>query len=157
MPTITLRTQIKANQHIVFNLSRSIDLHKTSTQHTNETAIDGVTSGLITLNEFVTWKAKHFGVYLKLTTKITAFRSPEYFIDEMVKGPFKSFKHQHIFRSIDTITEMTDIFDYKSPFGIFGKVADTIFLKKYMTDLLKKRNLCIKEYAESGQWKCVLP
>lgn len=71
MPRIELRTKIKADKQIVFDLSRSIDLHKTSTEQTNETAISGKTSGLIELNETVTWRAKHFGFYQNLTSNIT--------------------------------------------------------------------------------------
>jgi hypothetical protein len=43
---------------------------------------------------------------------------------------------------------MRDVFDYDSPFGLLGKVADYIFLKGYMTTLLKGRNKLIKEAAE---------
>ena len=67
MPTIHLQTQINAPRQVVFDLSRSIDVHKLSTAHTNETAVIGLTSGLIKLNETVTWRAKHFGMYQKLT------------------------------------------------------------------------------------------
>jgi len=74
----------------------------------------------------------------------------------MLKGAFKSFKHQHIFKKTRNIVEMTDIFEYKSPFGIFGKLADSIFLKSYMTNLLEERNQIIKEFAESEKWKMVL-
>lgn len=128
MPIIKLTTFIQSSQEIVFDLSRSIDLHKISTQKTDEEAIAGVTTGLIGLDESVTWRAKHFGVYQKLTSKITTFDKPHSFTDEMVKGAFKSFKHQHIFKKTESEVEMTDIFEYKSPFGIFGKLADTIFL-----------------------------
>lgn len=41
MPIIELKTHIKANRAIVFDLSRSIDLHKISTEQTNEEAIAG--------------------------------------------------------------------------------------------------------------------
>jgi len=40
MPKIELKTEIKAKKDIVFDLSRSIDLHKISTEHTNEDAIE---------------------------------------------------------------------------------------------------------------------
>lgn len=43
---------------------------------------------------------------------------------------------------------MTDIFDYQSPLGILGKVADVLFLKRYMSKFLSKRNEVIKLYAE---------
>ena len=153
MPRIELRTEIKAEKEIVFDLSRSIDLHKISTEQTNETAIAGKTSGLIGLNESVTWRAKHFGVYQNLTSKITEFDRPNYFADEMVSGAFKKFKHEHHFSELNEGTLMTDFFYYKSPFGILGKLADKIFLKTYMVELLEERNRIIKKFAESEKWK----
>jgi len=112
MPTTKLTTFIESSPEIVFDLSRSIDLHKISTQKTDEEAIAGVTTGLIGLDEWVTWRAKHFGIYQKLTSKITTFDRPHSFTDEMLKGAFKSFKHQHIFKKTRNIVEMTDIFAY---------------------------------------------
>lgn len=149
MGYIKLETFIKADQKTVFDLARSIDLHQVSTAHTNERAVAGKTSGLIELNESVTWEAKHFGIIQRLSSKIIVMKYPDYFIDEMVFGAFKSFKHQHIFESKGGETIMTDIFDYVSPYGILGKLADLLFLKRYMTDLLVQRNNVIKEYAEN--------
>lgn len=156
MPKIELQTEIKAEKKIVFDLSRSIDLHQLSTAKTDEQAIAGKTSGLIGLDESVTWRAKHFGIYQNLTSKITEFDAPNFFVDEMLKGAFKSFKHEHHFTEIKGGTLMIDIFVYTSPFGILGKLADTLFLEKYMTDLLLERNRVIKEVAESEKWKSIL-
>lgn len=156
MPKIELRTEIKADKEIVFDLSRSIDLHKISTEQTNEEAIAGKTSGLIGLNESVTWRAKHFGIYQKLTSKVTEFDRPNYFADEMISGAFKEFKHEHHFEDSDEGTLMTDFFDYKSPFGFLGKLADKFFLEKYMTELLVERNRIVKEFAETDKWKSVI-
>jgi hypothetical protein len=70
MPTrIDLTTIINAPIEICFDLSRSIDLHQQSTQQTHEKAIAGRTTGLIELNEFVTWQATHFLITQKLTSK----------------------------------------------------------------------------------------
>jgi ligand-binding SRPBCC domain-containing protein len=158
MPRIELRTLVNANQQIVFDLSRSIDLHKISTQHTHEEAIEGRTAGLIELNETVTWRAKHFGVYQTLTSKITEFYSPHFFVDEMVEGAFKRFRHEHKLFQGDKEGEtvLIDIFDYESPYGVFGKLADWLFLKRYMANLLTKRNQIIKEFAETDKWKLVI-
>ena len=149
MPVIRIEFTIDAPREIVFDLSRSIDFHKESTKHTKEEAIAGKTYGLLGLNESVTWRAKHFGVWLELESKITEFDRPNYFIDEMVNGNFKSFKHKHIFKTKDDKTVMTDIFDYKSPLGFLGKLADKLFLKRYMTKFLYTRNTILKEYIES--------
>jgi len=156
MPIITLRTEISAPIDLCFDLSRSIDLHKISTKHTNEEAVDSVTSGLINLDETVTWRAKHFGIYQNLTTKITEFDSPKFFVDAMVKGVFKGIRHEHHFETIENGTLMIDIFDYQSPFGILGKLVDFIVVKRYMTKLLEKRNDTIKEFAESDKWRLIL-
>lgn len=156
MPKIILETIINSKKEIVFDLSRSVDCHLLSTQETNEKAIAGRSSGLMELHETVTWRAKHLGIYQNLTTKITAFEKPNYFADEMVNGAFKSFKHEHFFEDFQAGILMKDIFDYQSPFGILGKLADGIFLKKYMTYFLVERNKLIKECAESDQWKSIL-
>ena len=156
MPLIKIETLIEAPAEIVFDLSRSIDLHKLSTADTNEEAIAGVTSGLISMNESVTWRARHFGVYQTLTSKITAFDRPKFFVDEMVKGAFRSFRHEHHFEQQNGTTVMRDIFEYKSPLGWLGNLADLLFLKRYMTRLLTNRNEMIKEFAENGRWKEVI-
>lgn len=156
MPKIELTTNINSTIDTCFDLSRSIDLHKISTAKTNEEAIDGKTSGLIELNEFVTWEAVHFGIKQKLTSKITAFDRPFYFVDEQQKGAFKSFHHQHIFEVVEDKVVMKDIFTFQSPFGILGRVFNELVLTNYVKRLLIDRNKVIKEFAESDQWKLLL-
>ncbi|TRW26604.1 SRPBCC family protein [Flavobacterium zepuense] len=158
MPVIRLQYSINAPINVVFDLSRSVDLHKISTAHTNEEAVAGKTSGLMELHDSVTWRAKHLGLTQHLSSKITAFNRPNMFIDEMVSGAFKSFKHQHIFTEVNGQTVMTDVFTYQSPLGILGRIADAVFLKKYMQKLLTERNRIIKEFAEDAdKYKKILP
>ncbi|WP_294822946.1 SRPBCC family protein [uncultured Flavobacterium sp.] len=154
MPRIQLETVINAPIAVVFDLARSIDLHKISTAHTLEEAIAGKTSGFIGMGESVTWRAMHFGMWHELTSKITAFDPPHYFADEMQQGAFSGFLHEHIFEQKGSETLMRDIFDYQSPYDIFGRIADGLFLKKYMRGLLEERNRIIKEFAENESlWK----
>ena len=156
MPKIIIETNIKSTKEIVFDLSRSIDLHKISTTQTNEEAIGGITSGLIELDESVTWRAKHLGFYQTLTSKITEFNRPDFFVDEMEKGPFSSFRHEHGFTEVNGEVVMSDVFEYRSPLGLLGRIADKVFLVNYMKRFLEKRNAVIKEYAETDKWKGVL-
>ena len=149
MPLIEIKTIIHSDIQTCFDLSRNIDFHKDSMAHSNEKAIAEKTSGLIGLNEWVTWEAFHFGLKQKLTSKITAFDSPHYFVDEMVSGAFKSFKHEHIFVFEGGKTIMTDKFWFKSPFGVLGRLANNLFLKNYMMTLLKTRNQYLKDKAEN--------
>ena len=148
MTTINLITKINAPIAKVFDLNRDIDIHKLSTAKSNETAIEGVTSGLINLNETVTWRGRHFGFYLKHKSKITEMEIPSYFVDKMEQGHFKSFRHEHTFVTKNGITVMIDHLQYKTPFGIFGRLFDKLLLKKYLTDFLLKRNEIVKNLAE---------
>jgi len=50
-----------------------------------------------------------------------------------------------------------DVFDYTSPLGILGRMADRLFLVQYMRRLLEERNAIIKTVAESEQWQRFVP
>lgn len=157
METIVLITEIKAPIKRCFSLSLSIDLHKHSTSKTGEKAIAGVTSGMIGLNETVTWKAKHFGIWQTLTTKITEVKEPHYFRDIMLQGAFRRMEHDHYFWEEKDKTVMEDRFVFKAPLGFLGRLAERLFLKKYLTRFLMERNRTIKEIAESEEWSRFLP
>ncbi len=156
MAIFTITTFIKNDIKVVFNLSRSIDLHLISTAKTNEKAIAGVTSGIINLHESVTWEANHLFKKRYFTSKITAYNFPYSFTDEMQKGDLKSFKHQHIFEEKDAGTLMTDIVHLEAPFGVIGKFVLWVFLKNYFKKLLIERNRIIAHYAETTLWQTVL-
>jgi len=156
MPAIYLSTKIQAPIERVFDLSRSITLHTVSMAHTNEKAIGGVTKGLINQGETVTWSATHLFKTRYLKTIISHMSPYTSFTDEMVEGDFVMIKHQHLFTSPGDVTIMNDIFIFKTPYGLFGKLANRLFLKRYMKRLLEKRNLIIKEFAETDKWMKVL-
>lgn len=149
MAVIHIETLIKADINTVFDLARDIDLHQHSTSKTKEKAIAGRTSGLIEENETVTWRAKHLGVYQTHTSKIVSMDKPYQFTDIMLKGTFKSLKHQHFFKEKNSYTLMTDRFEFESPFGMIGKLFNKFFLKKYLKNFLLERNAIIKKTAES--------
>ena len=141
MPCIKIETLIKADIETCFDLARNIDVHQESLKHSGEIAIAGITSGLIELGETVTWEAKHLGFVQHLTSKITELESPNYFVDEMVTGAFKSFRHEHRFEqsSEKDHVVMIDLFHFESPLGPLGKVANEVFLKKYKTEQLIRK------------------
>jgi len=149
MSLIKLETIINAPRAVVFDLSRSVDVHLKSASQTNEVAIAGRTSGLLELDEVVTWQAVHFGIKQKLTVQITEMEKPTYFVDEMLKGAFKSMRHEHHFESLsENQTKMTDEFFFESPLGLLGKIFNALVLKAYMKRFLQNRNSVLKEIAE---------
>jgi ligand-binding SRPBCC domain-containing protein len=156
MPTIHLTTFIAAPVNVVFDLSRHIGLHKESMSKFNEEAVAGTRFGLIEKDETVTWKARHLFKNRMLRSKITEMNKPDMFIDEQVQGDFKLMKHEHHFKPCDNGTIVIDLFQFESPYGIFGRWFNSFYLTNYIKKLLEQRNKTIKEFAESEKWKPLL-
>jgi hypothetical protein len=147
------RNTYKRSHRTLFDLSRSIDFHIISTRHTGEKAVEGVTTGLISGGDTVTFQAKHLGFKWKLTSRIVEFENPYKFTDEMLKGPFKRLRHEHIFEEHNGKTIMIDRMEMESPAGIAGKAFDRLVLTDYMRKFLKQRCDAVKECLESGEWR----
>jgi ligand-binding SRPBCC domain-containing protein len=156
MVRIELVTNIAAPVERCFDLSRSIDLHMASTDWTGERAIAGVTSGLIGLDQEVTWQGRHFGLSIQHTSRIAAFDRPWHFQDCMVRGAFRSFCHDHCFQSIPGETRMRDLMVFETPLRLLAGLVESV-LDRHMRSLLDRRNLCIKRVAESDAWRDFLP
>ncbi len=150
MASFELRTEIAATLQSVFDLSRGIDAHLDSMSRSRERAIAGVTTGLIGLGEQVTWRARHFGVPFTMTSKIVEMEQPTYFVDQQISGPFRRFRHEHRFESVDGGTVMVDLIEFSSPLGAIGRTVDRIGLQRYMKALIIERNRFLKARAEGG-------
>jgi ligand-binding SRPBCC domain-containing protein len=156
MRTIQLTTLIQSPRERCFDLARSIDLHILSTARTGEAAVGGVTSGLIGPGQEVTWRARHLGLWQELTSRITAYERPSHFRDSMVRSAFKRFHHDHHFEMEGDATRMRDLFSFEAPLGLLGRLAERLFLERYLRRLLKERALVIKRVAESEEWRAYL-
>jgi ligand-binding SRPBCC domain-containing protein len=149
MPTICLTTYVNAPVERCFDLSLNVDLHRRSVAHTRERPVAGVTRGTMKLGDTVTWEAIHFGVKQRLTTQITAYDRPHSFTDEMIRGAFHSMKHTHEFVSQPPGALMLDLFYFRAPLGVLGRVVEKLILTRYMRGLLLTRNSYLKRVAET--------
>jgi ligand-binding SRPBCC domain-containing protein len=160
MPVIEFTVPVRAPASRCFDLARSVEFHLASTGSTGETVVGGVRSGLMALGDSVTWEARHFGLRQRLTSEITAFDRPHRFRDSQIRGAFARFDHDHGFAPAPTdagITLLSDRFDYQAPFGWLGKVAEAVFLTRYMEGFLRQRVQRLKEALESEEWRQYLP
>ena len=149
MPVVIVETHIAAPIDLCFDLARDIDTHIRTSADTEERVVDGRTSGFLELGDTVTFEAVHLGVRQRLTSKITELDRPTRFVDEMVHGAFSSLRHLHDFASHNGITVMTDTLMWRSPLGIFGVIADKIFVTRHMRNYTGKKQRALKEVAEN--------
>ena len=148
MPIIYRKTFIHAPIHRCFDVARTVDVHSGKFLLTTQYPVKGILTGVMELEDFVTWEAMHFGLKQRLTSHITRMEKPTFFQDEMMHGTFKSFTHQHIFIEYQNGTMMIDHFDYMSPLGCLGQVADALFLKHYMRSFIKLQAENVKRVVE---------
>ncbi len=148
MTVIELATDIDAPVEVVFDLARDLDLHARSMAHTGERAVAGRTSGLAEAGDRVTWRARHFGIWWSLTSRITTVERPGRFVDVQEGGPFAWFRHEHRFERLRGGTRMRDRWEHRSPLGPLGRLVDAAVLGRYMRRQLLVRNAALKAEAE---------
>jgi ligand-binding SRPBCC domain-containing protein len=144
MPIIHVETLIDAPIELCFDLARSVNIHP-------DPPVAGVTSGLMELDDIITWESVHLGRKQTITSKISAMERPHRFVDVLIRGTLKKIIHEHIFETKDEKTLVIDNFEFSSLGGVFGLLLDHLLLKNYMRTILLKHNKHLKEIAESGQ------
>ncbi|NHC13136.1 SRPBCC family protein [Motilibacter deserti] len=159
---IEVVTDIAAAPSVVFDLKLDVDVHAASLAGSGERAITSSGARRLKLGDEVTFHARHFGLPWRMTSRITVHRRPDLFVDEQVRGPFRSLLHQHLFdappnaaSSGGTIgTRMTDRMSISAPAGPLGAVVAHLVLAPYLRRLLRQRAEHVKHAAESAGERC---
>ena len=138
-------TQACIPQPELFDRARSIDAHTNSMARSREKAIAGTTTGLISLGQQVTWRAWHFGIPMRMTSRITDMEAPNCFVDQQIRGPFQRFRHVHEFSQDDGVTTMTDRIEFTAPLGPLGRIVEKLVLARYLKKLIETRNRYLVE------------
>lgn len=90
------------------------------------------------------------GIKLHWVTEITHVHPQEFFVDEQRFGPYQFWHHQHLFKAVNDGVEMTDLLHYKMPFGVIGKITNTLFVRKKIHDIFDYRYQKLEELFNSG-------
>jgi ligand-binding SRPBCC domain-containing protein len=94
----------------------------------------------------ITYKiAPLLGIKMNWMTEITHVKAGEYFVDEQRFGPYALWHHQHHFKTIKGGVLMNDILNYAIPYGVIGRLANTIFVSKQIDKIFEYRRKAIVE------------
>lgn len=85
------------------------------------------------------------GIKMDWCTEITHVIDKQYFVDEQRFGPYAMWHHQHHFKMVDGGVEMTDIIDYAVPFGILGRMMNSILISSEIEKIFSFRAEKIKD------------
>lgn len=85
------------------------------------------------------------GVKTNWVTEITHVQKGEFFVDEQRFGPYRMWHHEHHFQQEGGEILMTDKVSYKIPFGIFGHLAQMLFVKRQLKGIFNYRVRALEE------------
>jgi ligand-binding SRPBCC domain-containing protein len=147
MVELAINTKIAASPETCFDLARSMTFHAESLADTHERIMDGPEHDLLEAGDEVEFEARHFGMHVRHRARIQSLDYPRQFRDVMVRGLFRSFVHDHVFETTEAGTLMRDNIRLIAPGGLFGRLAERVVLKPYLTRLLTARAEAIKRAA----------
>ncbi|MBX7134115.1 MAG: SRPBCC family protein [Fimbriimonadaceae bacterium] len=139
---------IAAAPEVCFDLCLDVSVHQDSAAQTGERVVRGRTEGKLELGEEITFQGRHFGIVFNLTAKVTQLERPQFFVDEMVRGPFRSLWHEHRFEASSGGTSMVDETRVSATFGPLGWLAERVLIRRHLAKFLRKRAEYIKQLAE---------
>ena len=84
-------------------------------------------------------------IWVRWVTEITHVKDREYFVDDQRDGPYKMWHHRHTFREVEGGVEMNDEVHYIMPFGIIGRIAHCLFVKKKLENIFAYRAEALDE------------
>lgn len=80
------------------------------------------------------------GIPIRWCTEITHVEDKKYFVDEQRFGPYQMWHHQHWFyENEDGTVLMKDIVHYAIPLGYLGRLMNTLFIRKQLTEIFDFR------------------
>ncbi len=99
----------------------------------------------------VTLKIRQFAFFvMRWHVKITAYQPPVLMIDEQIRGPFASWKQTRQLQTVNGKTELTDIVEYEAPFGILGRIANALVIRRQVEAMFAFRQAATKHLLESA-------
>lgn len=70
---------------------------------------------------------------------VSRFERPFVLVDEMLRGPFTTWKQTRIIRSHHHGATLTDVVEYTVPFGVLGRIADVLFIRMAVRLMFRQR------------------
>lgn len=146
MASFVLERIIPAPPEAVFDASLDVGLHVQSQSSRRERAVAGVTTGMMGEGDQVTWSARHFGIRFRMSSIVFDVDRPHGFRDRQTKGPFAEFGHRHEFLPAGGGTLMRDTLEFRSPFGLLGRLVDALILRRHLIAVITERNDAISAH-----------
>lgn len=144
-------TEIDCPIERCFDLARDVEVHAKSCAQIGERVLTTHKNSVLSSGEVVTFQANLLGRSWQMTAKITRFDPPHQFVDEMTSGPFRRFRHKHMFTQVPGgKVRMVDEIKYRCGYGPFGWLAERLVVDRTLKRVLETRGQYLKGVAEEN-------
>jgi ligand-binding SRPBCC domain-containing protein len=134
---------IAASREKVFKYVSDINNLKTLMEPQYKIELTGPASPMKKAEEYEL-RVSRFGISVLWGILIEEFCENELFRDRQTNGPFSLWVHTHKFEDHGHGTLMTDLIEYDVPFGLFGKLADDLIVRRELASLFNARHVRIQ-------------
>ena len=94
-------------------------------------------------------RPKGFPIEIKWDSVICEFEENRIFADCQIKGPFEHWVHRHEFDALDDHrTRVTDTIEFGAPLGLFGRMAESLFIGSRLQRIFEHRKKIVKRGVE---------
>jgi ligand-binding SRPBCC domain-containing protein len=99
----------------------------------------------------IDYTIQQMGIPIRWRSIITAYEPPYQFVDEQLKGPYSFWHHTHTFSESDDGTLIHDVVRYSMPFGVFGRIAHRLFVRRRLEQIFQYRSQIIDKLLSGEQ------
>ncbi len=91
------------------------------------------------------YRIRWLGVPLGWESLIAEFEEGRRFTDVQTRGPYRYWRHEHIFEDAEGGTLVRDRVQYELPFGVLGAIIHELVVRRQLRDIFDYRANVIEE------------
>ena len=84
-------------------------------------------------------------IWIEIVAEHVAYEKNRLFVDEMRKGPFAAWRHEHRFESHADGSRLIDAITYEPPMGVLGRLAAPLAIEPRLRKMFEYRHRVTRE------------
>ena len=95
--------------------------------------------------QLIDYQIRLYGFPMRWRTRLESIHDNEKFVDSQIRGPYAQWHHTHHFETDPKGTLMRDVVLYRVRFGLLGRIAHPLFVRKSLEKIFSHRYAVIQE------------
>jgi hypothetical protein len=92
----------------------------------------------------IEYRLRLHGVAVRWVSAIEEWQENRLFVDRQVRGPYRFWRHEHLFHPVRGGTQIRDRVDYSLPLGPLGELAGSAFVHRDLERIFDYRGAVVE-------------